>query len=306
MLDTRIVDRKSSFSIIIIITVVIPNHHGYSSSGIEKDHLNIRNEHGSQNLSNFNTRAISPTGKFGRHFAVALGKRTPTSASTTSTPHVIALVGLPARGKTYISKKLSRYLNWIGVDTKVYNLGDYRRKLSHYNSHEIFDNKNEAGLRLRSKICEDSVQDAINWLETEGGEVAVIDATNTTISRRKFLYEKIVIEKGFKLYFLWSPFVMTKKIINANIRTVKISSPDYVHFSEDQVVEDFRKRIKHYECIYETIDEEMEPNLSFMKIFNAGEKVLVHKHEGHIQSRVVYYLMNIKNNTSHHLSHETW
>ncbi len=30
-----------------------------------------------------------------------------------------------------------------------------------------------------------------------------------------------------------------------------------------------------------------------MKIFNAGEKVLVHRHEGHIQSRVVYYLMNI-------------
>lgn len=28
-------------------------------------------------------------------------------------------VGLPARGKTYISKKLSRYLNWIGINTKV-------------------------------------------------------------------------------------------------------------------------------------------------------------------------------------------
>ena len=36
-----------------------------------------------------------------------------------STPHVIAMVGLPARGKTYISKKLSRYLNWIGINTKV-------------------------------------------------------------------------------------------------------------------------------------------------------------------------------------------
>lgn len=31
----------------------------------------------------------------------------------------ILQVGLPARGKTYISKKLNRYLNWIGVDTKV-------------------------------------------------------------------------------------------------------------------------------------------------------------------------------------------
>ncbi|CAD6215963.1 GSCOCG00004266001-RA-CDS [Cotesia congregata] len=30
-----------------------------------------------------------------------------------------------------------------------------------------------------------------------------------------------------------------------------------------------------------------------MKIYNTGEKVLVYKHEGHIQSRIVYYLMNI-------------
>jgi 6-phosphofructo-2-kinase / fructose-2,6-biphosphatase 2 len=30
-----------------------------------------------------------------------------------------------------------------------------------------------------------------------------------------------------------------------------------------------------------------------MKIYNTGEKVVVHKHEGHIQSRIVYYLMNI-------------
>lgn len=33
-------------------------------------------------------------------------------------PTVIVMVGLPARGKTYMSKKLTRYLNWIGMPTK--------------------------------------------------------------------------------------------------------------------------------------------------------------------------------------------
>ncbi|MEQ2188028.1 6-phosphofructo-2-kinase/fructose-2,6-bisphosphatase 3, partial [Goodea atripinnis] len=33
-------------------------------------------------------------------------------------PTVIVMVGLPARGKTYVSKKLTRYLNWIGIPTK--------------------------------------------------------------------------------------------------------------------------------------------------------------------------------------------
>lgn len=33
-------------------------------------------------------------------------------------PTVIVMVGLPARGKTYMSRKLTRYLNWIGMPTK--------------------------------------------------------------------------------------------------------------------------------------------------------------------------------------------
>lgn len=36
----------------------------------------------------------------------------------TNSPTVIVMIGLPARGKTYMSKKLTRYLNWIGVPTK--------------------------------------------------------------------------------------------------------------------------------------------------------------------------------------------
>jgi len=36
----------------------------------------------------------------------------------TVAPSVIVMVGLPARGKTYMAKKLTRYLNWIGIDTR--------------------------------------------------------------------------------------------------------------------------------------------------------------------------------------------
>jgi signal recognition particle GTPase len=49
--------------------------------------------------------------------------------STVGPGQVIVMVGLPARGKTYIAKKLTRYLNWIGVNTRVFNAGDYRRQI---------------------------------------------------------------------------------------------------------------------------------------------------------------------------------
>ena len=42
----------------------------------------------------------------------------PDFANAIVAPCVVVMVGLPARGKTYMSKKLTRYLNWIGIDTK--------------------------------------------------------------------------------------------------------------------------------------------------------------------------------------------
>lgn len=77
------------------------------------------------------------------------------------------------------------------------------------------------------------------------------------------------------------------------MQEVKISSPDYKCMKEDVVLRDFLQRIEHYQERYEPLDETKESGLSYMKIFNTGEKVLVHKHEGHIQARIVYYLMNI-------------
>lgn len=68
---------------------------------------------------------------------------------------------------------------------------------------------------------------------------------------------------------------------------MKVNSPDYVQCKPDEVVKDFKARIKHYEELYEQLDESVETDYKFLKIFNAGEKVLVHKHDGHIQSRIV-------------------
>lgn len=72
-----------------------------------------------------------------------------------------------------------------------------------------------------------------------------------------------------------------------------MSSPDYANMNKEEVLADFMLRIEHYQEKYQPLDENQENDLSFMKIYNTGEKVLVHKHEGHIQSRIVYYLMNI-------------
>lgn len=97
---------------------------------------------------------------------------------------------------------------------------------------------------------------------------------------------------GYKLFFVES-VCDDPSIVEQNILDVKVHSPDYQGMNNDEALTDFLQRISHYQAQYETMYEELEGHYSFMKIFNTGEKILVHKHEGHIQSRIVYYLMNI-------------
>ena len=49
--------------------------------------------------------------------------------STKSDKIICVMVGLPARGKSYISRRLSQYLSFFyNVPCKLFNVGDYRRK----------------------------------------------------------------------------------------------------------------------------------------------------------------------------------
>ncbi|KAG8196323.1 hypothetical protein JTE90_013808 [Oedothorax gibbosus] len=207
-------------------------------------------------------------------------------------PHVIAMVGLPARGKTYIAKKLTRYLNWIGVVTKVFNVGEYRRKATEaYRNHNFFDPGNKEATAVRNKCAMDALDDMCRWLQNEG-EVAVYDATNTTFERRKLIFNIVCEKFGCKLFFVES-LCDDASIIADNIKEVKVNSPDYKDRDVEEALKDFTLRVAHYEQVYQPLDEKKENHYSFMQIYNAGQKVFVHRHEGHIQSRIAYYLMNI-------------
>jgi 6-phosphofructo-2-kinase/fructose-2,6-biphosphatase 2 len=206
------------------------------------------------------------------------------------------MVGLPARGKTYIAKKLTRYLNWIGVSTRVFNAGDYRRQahveMAKKPKHSFFDPNNAEASAIREACMEAALSDALSWIREEEGKVAIFDATNTTRERRRIVYDKIVNQNGMKCMFLES-ICNSDNIVESNVREVKVHSPDYKGVEAEEAITDFLERIKHYEDIYEPISEETENHFAFIKIFNAGEKYVIHKHEGYLQSKIVYWIMNV-------------
>lgn len=130
------------------------------------------------------------------------------------------------------------------------------------------------------------------WLK-EGGEVAIFDATNTSRQRRELINDHCCKGYGFRLFFVES-ICDDPAVIEANVREVKIYSPDYKNVDSETAIGDFLERIRLYEIAYDPIDEKLDKHLSFIKIYNVGERFLVNRVIGHIQSRVVYFLMNIR------------
>ncbi|XP_051664551.1 6-phosphofructo-2-kinase/fructose-2,6-bisphosphatase 2 isoform X5 [Manacus candei] len=211
----------------------------------------------------------------------------------TNSPTLIVMIGLPARGKTYMSKKLTRYLNWIGVPTKVFNLGVYRREaVKSYKSYDFFRHDNKEAMEIRKQCALVALEDVKAYLLEECGQIAVFDATNTTRERRDLILN-FAKENAFKVFFVES-VCDDPEVIAANILEVKVSSPDYPERHRENVMDDFLKRIECYKVTYQPLDPDADDkDLSFIKVINVGQRFLVNRVQDYIQSKIVYYLMNI-------------
>lgn len=128
-------------------------------------------------------------------------------------------------------------------------------------------------------------------------KVAIYDATNSTHDRRRVIYEQCT-GKGIQVMFIES-ICTDDSVIMRNIREVKLTSPDYINTHPDHATEDFRERIRHYEEAYQPVGGDANVELldeqrwSFVKLINVGSQVIINLIHGYLQSRVVYYLMNL-------------
>lgn len=208
---------------------------------------------------------------------------------------VLVMVGLPARGKTYIARRVARYLHFFhGAPTKVFNVGNYRREISGAKvGSSFFSNKNAKSLAERQKAAEYAMRDLKQWLQEKNdkGRVGIFDATNTTKERREWIIQELagIMESKSHIIFVES-ICNNEDIINENIRAVKLNMPDYKGENPEKAVEDFKKRIENYESIYQPISDE---ELSWVRLVDAGRQVTMNNIKGFLAGRVVQFLINL-------------
>ncbi len=184
-----------------------------------------------------------------------------------------------------------RYLRWLSIKAKIFNVGSYRRNDTPQPTADFFDQTNAEGERLRHAAAEAAVSDMIKWFNDGEGTVAVLDATNSTKARRQWVSDKCEVA-GIQALFVES-ICNDEAIITSNILDVKTTSPDYKGQDPEGIVQDFRARIRNYERVYQSIDDAEEANLTYVKIIDVGTQVIINEIKDYLQSRVVYYLLNL-------------
>ncbi|KAM3422818.1 putative 6-phosphofructo-2-kinase PB17E12.14c [Cercospora zeina] len=311
---------------------------------------------------------------------------------------VIIMVGLPARGKSYITKKLARYLNWLQHDTRIFNVGERRRTVaggpnslektkSHQNTEDqrdgeresirprpypqgertahhpsvaqiilngtkielpqtptegddpeqadssasggmpaierkqslatavlskdlpeqkpqeadesmeqnaaFFDPQNKKASQIREQVARETLDELLDYILYENGSIGILDATNSTLARRKMIMDHIRERAGPQLnvLFLESKCV-DQDLLEANMR-LKLQGPDYHEMDSTIALQDFKARVREYEKAYVTLGEyEEKMHMPYIQMIDVGRKVISHQIKGFLMAQANYYLLN--------------
>lgn len=209
---------------------------------------------------------------------------------------VIIMVGLPGRGKTFLCNKLKCYLNWLGHQTRHINVGQYRRlqkKEEEVQDASFFDNNNKAGVEARNRALLTALEDVTAYLESDEGQVAIFDATNSTEERRNMLIQQF---HGRWQYMFIESICTVPEVLEENYRYKMKYSPDYQGVVVEKVsdaLQDFKLRIKNYEEVYEPINNR---NLHYIKLIDmvTGRGHMdINRISGYIPGKIVFFLMQV-------------
>lgn len=226
--------------------------------------------------------------------------------------YVICIVGLPGTGKSTIIKHYKNFITKLTngtLNVLSFNAGDIRRQYESSNLTPKFDfnfndnsNISKNLKNLHEFYCFEALNNLLSNLNTNVCDVGILDATNTTKSRRLKIFQKIDEftndptrnSNNIKI----NKIILEVKCLNKSFRRFNIENKsnnlDYFKYSDkNKAILDFMKRIENYEKIYEkvTISELKSLNVKYFSIVNAGEQI-------YYECGYNHDLKNNNNNTS--------
>ncbi|CCE61367.1 hypothetical protein TPHA_0A02860 [Tetrapisispora phaffii CBS 4417] len=204
----------------------------------------------------------------------------------------VVMVGLPARGKSFIAQKIIRFLSWISVNAKSFNVGQYRREAGALKpTPDFFDMDNDNYFVIRKQAENNAIKDILKWFSEEDGVVAVLDATNSTRERRAGICEILKANKIEPMFI--ESYSDDESFILRNINEVRKVSPDYSEQDPEMAIKNILLKLQKYEKNYETMTSELDGDLTFIKLVNGAQEAIINRIKTYSESRIAFYVMNL-------------
>eukprot|EP00904_Undaria_pinnatifida_P014300 jgi/Undpi1/9/HiC_scaffold_1.g00009.m1 len=202
----------------------------------------------------------------------------------------IAMVGLPARGKSFVARSIARHLDWVGLKCRIFSLGMHRRKeVGVFQPAEYFEPGGE-GEAIRRRIACEVLAEALTAL-SEDIDIAIYDASNISKDRRLWLAQEVE-DSGLrcKLIFIES-ICHDTELLRRNVSEVPHSSPEYEQKTREEAETDFLSRIARYKSVYQPL--EAGEGFSFIKLIDVGNQMVTNLISGYIPGRITLLCLNL-------------
>ncbi len=200
----------------------------------------------------------------------------------------VIMVGLPATGKTFTARSLSRYLRWLGVETRTFSVAHYRtRYIGTGLRADFFNPHNEDFLEKRTMIADMALDDMLAWFASgtplagekgrsaaakkvpagappssgspsqakrDGNKIGILDASNTRLERRRRI-EEACRAANIRTVFLECIYTRDDSHADAvaeHFDELRLSCPEYETAATEDgaILDDFQRRIQFYRPHY--------------------------------------------------------
>jgi len=241
------------------------------------------------------------------------------TAGTLGVRHVLCLIGLPERGKPFIAGRLDAYLSFFhGAEVRRFNINEYSRQPggSDENAEALLKDLRDF-MSSTSTVAGRNMDHHIPAHENDlvasqdrrrknvdSGKVAIIFCSDsvatfkdkwsgTSKERRRWIAEVLRQDRklGAKLIFI-EVIVNKPDIIEANIKAKRRALDQGEATPED--MHNHYKRVQQYQRMYVTLqDDGSEDDLSYIKLYNYGGKVVTNRMHGYLRMRIAQFLTTI-------------
>lgn len=124
-----------------------------------------------------------------------------------------------------------------------------------------------------------ALEDVMRYLN-HGGEIAILDGTNTTQDRRDIIRTRAAKENGFDI--LW-----IESICDADQCRSLDEQSDSIDFINSA---DYQKRIEYYQQNYTPLSDNEGASI---KLYNNGQKLKLHGIHGFLRTKIASFVMNL-------------